>query len=140
MSECSVRLSRYKPPQTILFINSMGRTVCHRSEDMPEAVVFDIRSGERAARNGAVVIAERNVMRTLMLICAAQGQPITTRDLVELFYGPDEDGGPDNAEVKMRGLIMMAKRVATALGLAVYSRGQHGYVAHDVLADVGAAS
>lgn len=88
------------------------------------------RDGHTACfkRQGRAFIGHQSVQFKLVLyVLSAFPRSVETSRLIDLVWGCDVDGGPENAEVVVRTLLHRANRVLLAVGLRIhvplYGRG-----------------
>lgn len=77
------------------------------------------------ARGGIVLVMSPKVRAVMVALLACPQRAWSGRELVEVLYGEDKDGGPENAENALSKYIYNVRSLALAAGIVIEQHAGH---------------
>lgn len=105
--------------------NERSMRAASRAE--PDALLISIYSERRIARGGLAVRVPPRV--ALILAALFVGRLLSIRDIIDLLFGDDPEGGPDHADRIVSKDIQIVRIVGAMLGIVIHTATARGYSA-----------
>lgn len=100
----------------------------------PGAVVVSVVCS-RVARDGVEVVADAFARRLLVILAARSPGVVSKAEIIDILWGDDPDGGPDNPDSRLSNLAQRVKFLGAALGVVVRTVHGRGYYLRAVKPD-----
>jgi hypothetical protein len=121
------RIDGPQPDHVVLVAFYDKVRIQERSRLFPDTLFVDL-NGNKLARGGIVISPPRRVRLLLLALAGRFGLWVDKGELVDLLWGADSGGGPDDAVATLEVYLVHAGTIAALIGYRIENRKYQGAV------------